>query len=49
MKQTTLQFKSVKKESKKKDEDSDNGDDIDFGSISPVPQQRASRRVAGID
>lgn len=47
MKQTTLQFKPVKKE-KKKDKDSDNSDDIDFGSISPPPQPRTSRRAAGI-
>lgn len=49
MKQTTLQFKPIKKESKKKDKDSDDSDDIDFGSISPLPEPRATRRAAGID
>lgn len=50
MKQGTLQFKPVKKEGKKRDKDSDDSDDIDFGSISPVPQPRVerSRRTAGI-
>lgn len=49
LKQTTLPFKSkVKKEKddKKKDKDSDSNDDIDFGSISPPPAPRASRRTA---
>lgn len=46
LKQTTLQFKPIKKGSKKKD--SDDSDDIDFGSISPLPQPRSSRRAAGI-
>lgn len=50
LKQSTLPFKSkVKKEKtdKKKDKD-DSNDDIDFGSISPVPTPRTSRRAAGI-
>lgn len=48
MKQTTLQFKPIKKD-KKKDKDSDESDDIDFGSISPPPAPRSmSRRNAGI-
>lgn len=52
MKQTTLQFKpKVKKEKidKKKGKDSDSNDDIDFGSISPPPAPRTSRRAAGIN
>ncbi|XP_011691623.1 PREDICTED: DNA topoisomerase 2 isoform X2 [Wasmannia auropunctata] len=46
MKQTTLQFKPLKKGAKKKDKDSEDSDDerIDFGSISPLPQ-RSSRRA----
>lgn len=36
------------KDDKKKDKDSDSNDDIDFGSISPPPAPRASRRTAGI-
>ncbi|XP_024882454.1 DNA topoisomerase 2 isoform X2 [Temnothorax curvispinosus] len=46
LKQTTLQFKPIKKGTKKKDKDSDDSDDIDFGSISPPPQPRSSRRSA---
>ncbi|XP_077279130.1 DNA topoisomerase 2 [Temnothorax americanus] len=46
LKQTTLQFKPIKKGTKKKDKDSDGSDDIDFGSISPPPQPRSSRRSA---
>ncbi|KOX71459.1 DNA topoisomerase 2 [Melipona quadrifasciata] len=49
LKQTTLQFKpKVKKEKidKKKGKDSDSNDDIDFGSISPPPAPRTSRRTA---
>lgn len=49
MKQTTLSFKPIKKEGKKKDKDSDDSDNIDFGSISPPPAPRTSRRAAGID
>jgi len=49
LKQTTLQFKPIKKGTKKKDKDSDESDDIDFGSISPLPQPRSSRRAAGIN
>ncbi|XP_018314763.1 DNA topoisomerase 2 isoform X2 [Mycetomoellerius zeteki] len=45
LKQTTLQFKPVKKGAKKKDKDSDGSEDIDFGSISPLPQPRSSRRA----
>ncbi|XP_032667667.1 DNA topoisomerase 2 isoform X2 [Odontomachus brunneus] len=45
MKQTTLSFKPIKKEGKKKDKDSDDSDNIDFGSISPPPP-RTSRRSA---
>lgn len=45
MKQTTLQFKPIKKEVKKEKNSSDESDDIDFGSISPLPQQRVSRRA----
>ncbi|CAD1477982.1 unnamed protein product [Heterotrigona itama] len=48
LKQTTLQFKpKVKKEKndKKKGKDSDSNDDIDFGSISPPPAPRTSRRA----
>lgn len=48
MKQSTLQFKPIKKGAKKKDKDSDDSDDIDFGSISPLPQRTQSRRTAGI-
>jgi len=48
LKQATLQFKPIKKGTKKKDKDSDESDDIDFGSISPLPQ-RSSRRAAGIN
>ncbi|XP_036151138.1 DNA topoisomerase 2 isoform X2 [Monomorium pharaonis] len=49
LKQTTLQFKPIKKGAKKKDKDSDDSDDIDFGSISPLPERaepRTSRRAA---
>lgn len=49
LKQTTLQFKSKakkEKDDKKKDKDSDSNDDIDFGSISPPPAPRTSRRAA---
>ncbi|XP_076242907.1 DNA topoisomerase 2 [Calliopsis andreniformis] len=48
LKQTTLPFKPKgrKNDSKKKDKDSDSNDDIDFGSISPLPEPRASRRTA---
>jgi hypothetical protein len=49
LKQATLQFKPIKKGTKKKDKDSDESDDIDFGSISPLPQPRSSRRAAGIN
>ncbi|XP_011051351.1 PREDICTED: DNA topoisomerase 2 isoform X1 [Acromyrmex echinatior] len=45
LKQTTLQFKPIKKGAKKKDNDSDESEDIDFGSISPLPQPRSSRRA----
>lgn len=47
----TLQFKpKVKKEKidKKKGKDSDSNDDIDFGSISPPPAPRTSRRTAAV-
>ncbi|CAK9796483.1 DNA topoisomerase 2 [Anthophora plagiata] len=47
LKQTTLPFKSkVKKEKgdERKDKDSNSSDDIDFGSISPPPEPRVSRR-----
>ncbi|XP_017797949.1 PREDICTED: DNA topoisomerase 2 [Habropoda laboriosa] len=49
LKQTILSFKSkVKKEKgdEKKDKDSDCSDDIDFGSISPPPEPRVSRRAS---
>ena len=47
LKQTTLPFKSrAKKTDKKRDKDSDIGDDIDFESISPPPEPRPSRRTA---
>lgn len=52
MKQTTLPFKpKAKKEKndKKKTKDSDSNDDIDFGSISPPPAPRTSRRATGIN
>ncbi|XP_072747541.1 DNA topoisomerase 2 isoform X2 [Anoplolepis gracilipes] len=46
LKQSTLQFKPIKKGAKKKFNDSDESDNsIDFGSISPLPQ-RSSRRAA---
>ncbi|XP_011866622.1 PREDICTED: DNA topoisomerase 2 isoform X2 [Vollenhovia emeryi] len=46
LKQTTLQFKPIKKGAKKKEKDSDDSDDIDFGNVLPPPQPRASRRAA---
>ena len=47
LKQTTLPFKQrAKKTDKKRDKDSDMGDDIDFESISPPPEPRPSRRTA---
>ncbi|XP_025075601.1 DNA topoisomerase 2 isoform X2 [Pogonomyrmex barbatus] len=45
LKQTTLQFKPIKKGKKKDKNSGSDSDDIDFGSISPVPQPRASRRT----
>ncbi|XP_012230798.1 DNA topoisomerase 2 [Linepithema humile] len=51
LKQTTLPFKAIKKGAKKKEDSSGDSDDIDFDSISPLPERsappRAARKSAG--